>query len=639
MRLLTRLSRRSQGQRSAPIKVGRELRKPLVFWGTSVSVMVLVAAALAGTGAPVRAAVPKTIVSLTFDDGNADQLAAEQVLKAHGLVGTFFITTSWIGSPTWLSQANLHTMAADGNEIGGHTVTHPDLPTLSASAAAAEVCNGRTTLMGWGFSVTSFAYPFASENTAVERIVKNCGFTSARNLGDIRSPGSCSSCPYAETIPPANAYNTAALDEVDSSWTLKNLQDSVTSAETHNGGWVQLTFHHIAVGTDPSLTISPALFEQFVTWLAARTAGGTTVVQTVSQALGNSQPPPANQAPAAAFTSSSVGLTASFDGSGSSDPDGTVASYSWDFGDGTAGTGAKASHPYGAAGTFQVKLTVTDNLGATGTTTHPVTTAAPPAPTAPAAPAGVSAIAGNASAAVSWSAPNNGGSAITSYTVTPYAGVTAQAPVQVTGAPPATTTQVPGLTNGTAYTFKVAATNAVGTSPASAASPAVTPAAAVPSSVANGGFESALTSWITGGVSAPKAAATAHSGTGSALLGVISGKEPLGNSTLSQTITVPATGTTTLSFWYQPHSTDSTCGGTRTCRWDWMEGQIRSASGSTLATLFKLNNNSGTWTRVSADLTAFKGQTVTLWFNVHLDGAVPADNTWMYLDDVTVTNG
>ena len=50
-------------------------------------------------GAPaVAAATPLTIMSLTFDDGNADQLAAEQVLKAHGLVGTFYITTGWIGS-------------------------------------------------------------------------------------------------------------------------------------------------------------------------------------------------------------------------------------------------------------------------------------------------------------------------------------------------------------------------------------------------------------------------------------------------------------------------------------------------------------------------------------------------------------
>jgi PKD repeat protein len=350
--------------------------------------------------------------------------------------------------------------------------------------------------------------------------------------------------------------------------------------------------------------------------------------------------PPANQPPSAVFTSSTAGLTASFDGSGSADPDGSIASYSWDFGDGSpAGTGSKPTHSYSAGGTYQVKLTVTDNLGATGSVTNPVTVAAV-APTVPAAPTGVTAVAGDASATVSWSAPADGGSAINSYTVTPYAGSTALTPVPVTGNPPATRTTVTGLVNGTAYTFTVSATNAVGTSTQSAASAPVTPKA--PQSVVlNGGFESGLASWTAAGISPPKPAGTAHSGTGSALLGVTSGSEPLGNSTLSQSITVPLSGTSTLSLWYQPHTADAICGGKsrKNCKWDWMEGQVRSSTGSTLTTLFKLNSNSGTWTRVTADLSAFRGQTVTLWFNVHLDGAVPADNTWMYLDDVTVTNG
>ena len=82
----------------------------------------------------------------------------------------------------------------------------------------------------------------------------------------------------------------------------------------------------------------------------------------------------------------------------------------------------------------------------------------------------MTATAGNASAAVSWTAPSDGGSPITGYTVTPYIGATAQTPTTVTGTPPATSTTVTGLTNGTAYTFKVTATNAVGTGPASAAS-------------------------------------------------------------------------------------------------------------------------------------------------------------------------
>ena len=75
-------------------------------------------------------------------------------------------------------------------------------------------------------------------------------------------------------------------------------------------------------------------------------------------------------------------------------------------------------------------------------------------------------------------AANNGGSTITKYTVTPFIGTTAQTPVTVTGNPPATSTTVTGLTNGTTYTFTVSATNATGTGPASSPSNAVTPSRA-----------------------------------------------------------------------------------------------------------------------------------------------------------------
>jgi peptidoglycan/xylan/chitin deacetylase (PgdA/CDA1 family) len=262
-------------------------------WGSAASVLLLTMASLSGIALPAHAA-PATIVSLTFDDGNANQLAAAQVLKAHGLAGTFFITTSWIGTAGYLTQANLQTLASDGNEIGGHTVTHPDLTTLTPAAAAAEVCNGKTTLENWGFAVRNFAYPFAAENAAVQTAVRNCGYASARGLGDITSPASCAGCPFAEALPPGNPMVTKAPDEADSTWTLKNLQDLVTNAES-TGGWLQLTFHHIAVGTDPTLTVSPALFDSFVTWLAARTANGTTSVRTVAQALGQA----AVRAPAA----------------------------------------------------------------------------------------------------------------------------------------------------------------------------------------------------------------------------------------------------------------------------------------------------------------------------------------------------
>ena len=127
----------------------------------------------------------------------------------------------------------------------------------------------------------------------------------------------------------------------------------------------------------------------------------------------------------------------------------------------------------GTTYTFTVTAT---NANGDGPASSPSNAVTPSAPTVPGAPTGVTATAGNGSATVNWTAPsNNGGSTITKYTVTPFIGSTAQTPVTVTGSPPATSTTVPGLTNGTSYTFTVTATNAVGDGPASSQSNAVTP--------------------------------------------------------------------------------------------------------------------------------------------------------------------
>jgi len=88
---------------------------------------------------------------------------------------------------------------------------------------------------------------------------------------------------------------------------------------------------------------------------------------------------PPNQPPVADFTAAANGSTVSFT-STSTDSDGTIEGWAWDFGDlSPAGSGATTSHTYAAPGTYQVTLTVTDDDGATHEVTKSVEVAAGPA--------------------------------------------------------------------------------------------------------------------------------------------------------------------------------------------------------------------------------------------------------------------
>ncbi|HEY2193162.1 MAG TPA: polysaccharide deacetylase family protein [Actinomycetospora sp.] len=235
------------------------------------------------------------MVSLTFDDGNADQLGLLSALEAHGLHGTFYIVTGVTGQPDYLTQQDLARIAAAGNEIGGHTVSHPQLTADDPAEQARQICDGRATLAQWGYHPISFAYPYGAHDPAVEAAVRDCGYASARAVGGLGIAGpTCPTCHTAESVPPSDPYAVRTAAQVTDTTTLADLQRNVVNAENTGGGWVPFIFHHesCSVGCGSGdLASTPALLDQFAAWLVGQQQQGRVAVRTVGQVVGQPDGP------------------------------------------------------------------------------------------------------------------------------------------------------------------------------------------------------------------------------------------------------------------------------------------------------------------------------------------------------------
>ncbi len=198
---------------------------------------------------PAPAAAASTVVTIGFDDGTADQLAALPLLQAHGMTATFFVNTGFIGDAEHLSWADLHTLFNAGNEIAGHTVHHVDLKPLTTAEARQEVCTDRNNLLAEGFPATSFAYPPLD--------------------------------PYATRTPPNPKKATK----------LSTLELYVQNAEANGGGWVQFVFHRLCEQCG-AYAITPSKFTALLDFLQGEVAAGRVAVQTTAQVIGGTVQPP-----------------------------------------------------------------------------------------------------------------------------------------------------------------------------------------------------------------------------------------------------------------------------------------------------------------------------------------------------------
>ncbi|MFY0566943.1 polysaccharide deacetylase family protein [Archangium lansingense] len=231
-----------------------------------------------------------TVVTFTFADTFKSQTLAGPLFAKYGMHASFYVNSGRIGSTGYLSLADLHALAAAGHEIAGHTVNHVDLSTLSAAEVRHQVCDCRATLMTLGFPITSFAYPFGSDTPTARQIAIDCNYNNARGTGGIKNPYGCSSCPPAETIPPADVFLIRTPPSVQSDWTLADLQSLVLQAEAAGGGYIQISLHEICDGCG-TYTIKESLLDAFLAWLAPRASRGTLVMTTHELIDGAVKPP------------------------------------------------------------------------------------------------------------------------------------------------------------------------------------------------------------------------------------------------------------------------------------------------------------------------------------------------------------
>ena len=135
-------------------------------------------------------------VALTFDDGLVDNLEELAPLLAdEGAAATTFVTTSWMGRPhpsvpyaRNMTPDEVRALHAAGVEIGGHTVNHPDLTSLSFDDARREISDGCAQLADLiGAPVDTFAYPFGFAN---EETIRAAGAAGVRAACRVAAEGS-----------------------------------------------------------------------------------------------------------------------------------------------------------------------------------------------------------------------------------------------------------------------------------------------------------------------------------------------------------------------------------------------------------------------------------------------------------------
>ena len=185
--------------------------------------------------APAPSPFARGIVSITFDDGYAtDYDTALPILQKHGLHATHYVFTNGVGDAAggYMTADQIAALAAAGEEIGSHTVTHSRLTQLEPSEVASELANSKSILQGMvATEVASFALPYGDFDVQVVDQVR-------RHYRSCRTTISGYNTPY--NIDP---YRILVMP-VDYATSLSQVQSWVDTARQEKY-WLVLMYHRI----------------------------------------------------------------------------------------------------------------------------------------------------------------------------------------------------------------------------------------------------------------------------------------------------------------------------------------------------------------------------------------------------------
>jgi peptidoglycan/xylan/chitin deacetylase (PgdA/CDA1 family) len=216
----------------------------------------------------------RALVSLTFDDGyESSYLGGLPLLQKYGFNSTQFIVTNLVGTEGYMSRAQVKAFSTAGSEIGSHSLTHPEMTTLTKAQYDKELANSQTKLQNWvGKPVTDFAFPEGLYNQAIVNDAKPL-YAATRGV----EPGLNSKDNF-------NAYDVK-VQNIEYTTTAAQVADWVAQAQATKT-WLVLVYHAVDPTDTSEFNVTP---ENLDAQLAAIKSSGVNVL-TMQQALAELKP-------------------------------------------------------------------------------------------------------------------------------------------------------------------------------------------------------------------------------------------------------------------------------------------------------------------------------------------------------------